>query len=134
MVLFGVLFSWLVVERTDRKMRDDLLYQTRLGAQTIDLDQVRALSGADEDLEKEEYHSLRRRLSAFREAADCRYVYLMQRRPVGDNPAATEVVFLVEAQNDGVETSSPRSSTEALLSSKVRWRTNGASGSRLWFL
>lgn len=38
MVLFGVLFSWLVVERTDRKMRDDLLYQTRLGVQTIDLD------------------------------------------------------------------------------------------------
>ena len=107
MVLFGVLFSWLVVERTDRKMRDDLLYQTRLGAQTIDLDQVRALSGADEDVEKEEYHSLRRRLSAFREAADCRYVYLMQRRPVRDNPGATEVVFLVEAQNDGIETSPP---------------------------
>ena len=104
-VLFGVLFSWLVVERTDRKMRDDLLYQTRLGAQTIDLDQVRALSGSDEDLEKEEYHSLQRRLSAFREAANCRYVYLMQRRPVSEDPAATEVVFLVEAQNDGIEMS-----------------------------
>jgi len=107
MLLFGALFAWFVVERTDRKMRDELLYQTRLGAQTIDIDQVRALSGTKEDLEKSEYHSLQRRLSVFRETAGCRFVYLMRRRPLKGDASATEVVFLVEAQDDGIETTPP---------------------------
>ena len=106
-LLFGAVFAWWVVERTDRRMRDDLIYQVRLAVRSIEVEQVRALSGGEEDLSKNEYLLLERRLSALRGAAGCRYVYLVRRRPARDDPEGTEVIFLVEAQDDGVENSPP---------------------------
>ena len=80
----GALFSWLAVSRTDRRMRHDLLLQTRLVAQSLDIGKLQALTGTRADLDNPVYQQLKLQLSSIRLAdPNCRFVYLMGRRSDG---------------------------------------------------
>lgn len=89
--LAGGLMSWWMVRRADRAMRDDLLQQTRLVAQAVHTDQVRALTGTDADVDTPNYLRLKAHLAAVRQAKPkCRFIYMMSRGPGGG------LVFLVD--------------------------------------
>jgi len=51
----GALLSWWMAVRADREMRQDLLGQTRLAAEAVNLDRVPELSGTSVDLTNRAY-------------------------------------------------------------------------------
>ena len=62
-------------------MSDSLLLDTRLIAQTLNVERIAAISGDETDLEKPEYQRLKSQLSAIGKANErYRFVYLMGRR------------------------------------------------------
>ncbi len=74
---------WTVC-RKDYEMRERLLGQTRRIVQTIDPQQIKALSGTDADLESPVYQRLKALLSTLRQAdGRCRFIYLMGRQADG---------------------------------------------------
>ena len=97
LLVLGALLAWRMAVRTDRAMRADLLRQTQVVAQGLDLDRLRALTGTPADLTLPAYRQLKEQFAAARLANPlCRFVYLMGRkadgtvfffvddRPVGD--------------------------------------------------
>jgi PAS domain S-box-containing protein len=79
----ALLTGWLVV-RADRELRASLLQQTRLVAQAVNLDDLKALTGTAADLASPNYQSLKQQLAAARSATpQCRFLYLMGRQPAG---------------------------------------------------
>jgi PAS domain S-box-containing protein len=86
-------FACLVVGGADRKMRADLLQQTRLVAQAVEIKRVLALSATETDLDNPHYLQLKEKLAAVRSAnPQCRFVYLMGRRADGT------VFFFVDSE------------------------------------
>ena len=80
----GALLAWWMVERTDHEMRVNLLRQTQLLAQSLDVARVQTLTGTAADLENPEYLRLKDQLAATRAAVpQCRFLYLMGRVPEG---------------------------------------------------
>ena len=98
MLAIGVLFAWWMANSTDRALRDILLQQTRLVANALDLDKVKALSGTRADLLSPEYLQLKERLAAVNSAnPKSRFVYLMGRRADG------AVFFFLDSEPAGSE-------------------------------
>ena len=58
-VLIGGLFTAWMAQRTDRQLRAELLHQTKLIAQAINIDHVKALTGTETDLDVPEYLRLK---------------------------------------------------------------------------
>ncbi len=54
-IALGALLSLWVTRWVDREMRNDLLRQTQLLAETINPDRLAALSGSESDIAKPEY-------------------------------------------------------------------------------
>jgi PAS domain S-box-containing protein len=80
----GALLSWWAVTEADRALRADLLRKTRLIAETVNHDRVKALAGTTADPEKPEYRRLKQQLAAIRRATDqCQFVCLMVRQSDG---------------------------------------------------
>ncbi|TFG88125.1 MAG: hypothetical protein E4H17_02850, partial [Gemmatimonadales bacterium] len=101
-LVIGVGFAWWMFVRADREMRADLLQRTRLAAQAVNLDRVRALSGTEADLGSLHYRRLKEQLTAVRSVdSDCRFVYLMGRKADG------AVFFFVDSELDGSKDCSP---------------------------
>lgn len=98
----GAFFGHLRMREADRSMREELLRQTRLLTETIQLDQVRALSGTGEDLLLPEY---RRFKEQFRYALQAfprsKFLTLVGRRPDGT------VFFYADSELPGSEDESP---------------------------
>jgi two-component system, sensor histidine kinase and response regulator len=93
LLVAGVLFTWWVVSRADREMRADLLQQTRLVAQAVNVERVQALSGTEADLGSPHYLRLKEQLTAVRSAnPECRFLYLMGRKNDG------AVFFFVDSE------------------------------------
>ena len=65
-MLLGGLFAWWMVERADSRMRADLLSQTRLLAQAVNIDHVSTFTGTKADLGRPEYLRLKDQLAAVR--------------------------------------------------------------------
>jgi len=100
----GVLTSWVGSEE-DATRRADLLTQTRIGAMSLDLGHVLALSGSKADLRSPPYLRLREQLARIRRARpDCRFVYLMRRK--GDS-----VVMLADSEPESSPDYSPPGQT-----------------------
>ena len=96
------IFSWWVIGRADRQMRADLLQQTRLVAQALEVEHVLALSGTEADIESLHYRRLKEQLTAVRSAnPQCRFVYLMGRKADGT------VFFFVDSEPAGSKDYSP---------------------------
>jgi len=101
-LLAGLGFTWGMAARADREMRANLLQQTRLVAQAINIERVQALSGTEADLDSPDYLRLKEQLAAVRSAkARCRFVYLMGRKADG------AVFFFVDSEPAGAEDYSP---------------------------
>jgi PAS domain S-box-containing protein len=102
MLAVGVLFTWWIVHRTDRAMRDDLLQQARLVMKAVNLDRLQALTGTAADLNTPGYLRLKEQLAAVKKAnTQCRFAYLMGRRPDG------RVFFFVDNEPVGSQNESP---------------------------
>ena len=98
----GALFAWWVVERADRDMRADLLQQARVVAQAVNIENVRALSGTEADLESPDYRRLKEQFTAIRSAnPQCRFVYLLGRKADG------VVFFFLDSELAGSKDYSP---------------------------
>ena len=83
-LLLGVLFIFWAVRREDRQMRDELLQQTRILAQTIPLDQLKVLYGNRFDETKPEYRRLKEQLQAAVQVNPAwKWIYLMGCRKNG---------------------------------------------------
>jgi len=89
----GIFFAKWAADRQDRWMREDLLNQTRLLAQTLNLDRLRSLQAHPEDETRQEYQQLKTQLIASRQMnPDWRFIYLMDRTPEG------AVIFLLDSE------------------------------------
>jgi hypothetical protein len=89
----GALFAWWTVVRADRERRDDLLQQTRLAAQAVNIDHVKSLTGTEADIENSDYRRLKQQLTAIRSANPlCRFVYLTGRKAEGT------IFFIVDSE------------------------------------
>jgi diguanylate cyclase (GGDEF)-like protein/PAS domain S-box-containing protein len=84
MLTVGILFAWWNTRRADRDLRGELLQQTRLVAQTLEIDRIRSLRGTAADVDTPDYRRLKEQLAAVRSAnAQCRFAYLTGRRSDG---------------------------------------------------
>ena len=89
---WGLVFI-LLLQRADQELRTGFLQQVRMVAQAVDVDNVKALTGTDEDLVRPEYRRLHLQLAAVRKASQqCRYAYFMGRRENGN------IFFFVSAE------------------------------------
>ena len=80
----GGLFTGWMVMRADRALSADLLQHTRAVAQAVNLEQVRALSGAATDLDQPAYRRLKEQLLTIRATfPECRFLYLLGQKPDG---------------------------------------------------
>jgi len=102
LLIAGALGSWWTSKRVDRDMREDLLRQTQLVAQSINLSHVKTLSGTEADLASPVYLRLKEQLAILRRANDkCRFIYLISRRPDGN------LYFQVDSEPADSEDCSP---------------------------
>src|SRR5208283_2615885 len=80
----GVLFTWWTTARADREMRADLLQQTRQIAQAINLEDVRALTGTDADMDIPAYLRLNEQLAVIHSSTpQYRLIYLLGQKAGG---------------------------------------------------
>jgi hypothetical protein len=84
LLITGALVIGGLVEKTDRQMREDLLSQTRLLAETLDSESIQALTGTEADLDSPVYLRLKEQFAAVRNAnPEYRFVYLMGQKADG---------------------------------------------------
>jgi len=84
LLLLGGLLAWWMVVRADREMRADLLSQTSILAQAVNIERVSALTGTRADLAGPEYLRLKDQLAAVRQAnPQIRFLYLLGRNTNG---------------------------------------------------
>jgi PAS domain S-box-containing protein len=107
LLVAGTLLVWGMLKFSDRAMRNELLQQVRLVAQTLDANQVKSLRGNRYDLEDPAFGRLREQLAAVRRTAGARFVYLMGRQPGKTADAAPEVFFFIDTQNELKESTPP---------------------------
>ncbi|NCA81858.1 MAG: PAS domain S-box protein [Opitutae bacterium] len=83
-LLVGALFAAWSIRREDRQMREELLLQTRLLAQTLPLDRLKTLRGNLSDEQRPEYRRLKEQLQAAAQINPAwKWVYLMGIRKNG---------------------------------------------------
>lgn len=108
LMVAGVCGVWWLLARADRDMRAEFLQRAQLVAKAVDSEHVHALTGTAEDVQNPSYKALLDQLNSIRAAdVNCRYIYLMGRDAEG------RVIFLVDAQNDLVETKASAKPGEA---------------------
>ncbi len=94
----GALLAGWAAQRSDLRMRDDLLQQARLVAKGVDLDSLAALSGTAADLSAPEYLRLKEHLALARQVVpECRFLYLTGRREDGS------IFFFADSEPIGSE-------------------------------
>jgi PAS domain S-box-containing protein len=83
-LVVGIVGSALIIEGTDRQMRADLLQQPRLVTQTLNLENIGALSGTESDLVNPDYQRIKKMLVSLQSAdPSYRFFYLMGRKNDG---------------------------------------------------
>ena len=98
----GSAFIGWTITRTDRQMREDILQQARLMAQTINIDRVKTLSGTDADLVSPDYLRLKQQLYQAQQAnTKYRFFYLLGRHHNGD------IFFYVDSESANSKDYSP---------------------------
>jgi diguanylate cyclase (GGDEF)-like protein/PAS domain S-box-containing protein len=99
----GIYGSWVTLIRADHNMRSELLIQTEMVTQAINVEKVKTLSGTDLDLENPDYLRLKEQLSKIISANEkCHFIYLMSQEPDGT------IIFLVDNEpSDSEDYSAP---------------------------
>ncbi len=110
------LATWWAVEGADERMRLDLLRQTRLIADALNVERILTLEGVREDLNKPEYLRLKSQFSDFKYLCNqCRFVYLLGRKPDG-----SVFIFLDNEPPDSADYSYPGQIYEEVPQSFLR--------------
>ncbi len=98
----GSILAWWLADHADSQMRADLLAQTRLVAEALNIERVASLTGTEVDLASPAYLRLKEQLAAVRSAnPKSRFVYLIGRRTDGT------VFFFADSEPAGSENESP---------------------------
>lgn len=98
----GSLFTWQLVMQTDYEMRADLIEQTRLLKQAINIEHVKRLTGTESDLENPHYLRLKEQFIILRTAYPLlRFLYLMGRDTNGN------IFFFLDSEPSTSEDYSP---------------------------
>jgi len=101
-LFFGTFFTWWAAKKADREMRENLLQQTRIIAQTINIENIQALSGTKADIKSPDYIRLKEQFAAIRSTnPQCRFVYLMGKKADGT------IFFFVDDQPIGYKEEAP---------------------------
>ena len=101
-VVFGAAGTWWTAQHADREMRVDLLKQASLVAQTLSTDQIKMLSGSEQDLASPVYLRFKEQFSALQKAnSKCRFIYLLGKSSQG------KVFFFVDNEPAGSKDCSP---------------------------
>ena len=101
-LLFSGLLTWWLLHRADQSMRDELLQQTRVVAQILDLERFKKLTGSDKDLDSPDYLFIKAQFASIKNNNPlCRFVYLLGQKPDGG------VYFFVDNEPVGSENESP---------------------------
>lgn len=101
LTVWAVFARW-TVNRTDLEMRAELLQQTRIVAQAIDVARIQSLMGTEDDLNNPHYLRIKEQLSAVRLGnPKCRFIYLMGRKFDGT------IFFFVDSERVGSQDYSP---------------------------
>ncbi len=109
------LFAWWTAVRADRAMRADLLLQTQLVAETVNIQRVQALSGTKADRDSPDYLRIKEQLAAVRSANPrCRFLYLMGRKADGT------IFFFVDSEPAGSKDYSPPGKVYEEVPERVR--------------
>ena len=96
------LVSWLVARHTEQELRNVLLTQTKIGAQAINIERIKNLTGTQIDLKSEDYIRLKEQFANMMKAdKNLRFIYLM-----GMNKK-NEVFFYVDDKPKGDKEESP---------------------------
>jgi signal transduction histidine kinase len=115
MLAVGALFAWWMAARADRDLRANLLQQTRMVTQAVDMEQVKTLTGTEADLESPIYLRLKERFAAVKSAnPKSRFVYLMGCRDDGT------VFFFLDSEPAGSEDESPAGQAFNEVSAELR--------------
>jgi PAS domain S-box-containing protein len=97
----AILTSW-TIHNADSRMREDLVRNTQLVAQAVDIQRVRILSGTEADLTSPEYLRFKEQFISVKKAfPKCRFVYLMGRKNDG------KIFFYVDSEPAGSKDESP---------------------------
>ena len=97
-----IVMSWYVARRAEQDMRNELRTQTVFGANSIDINHVKALSGTSADLKSINYLSLKRQFSSMMKSdEDFHFIYLMGLNSHG------KLFFYVDDRPDGTKECSP---------------------------
>ena len=84
LITLGVLGTWWMYRRVDHEMREELLTQTLLVGQAVNVHQVKSFTGTEADLNSANYLELNEHLSIILKTKDqCRYIYLLGRNDAG---------------------------------------------------
>ena len=114
-LIVGVLFTWWTAARTDSEMRADLLQQTALVAQAVNIERISALSHTQADRDNPNYLRLKEQLGAVCSAKpNCRFISLMGRKPDG------AIFFFVDDQPAGHQDESSPGSLHDQASDTLR--------------
>ena len=107
----GIVTTWQIVLRTDRKMREERLHMARLLAYAVNIESIKALTGTKADLNSPVYLRLKAQFAAAKKTyPKCRFIYLMGRRDDG------KVFFYVDNEAPGSENESPAGQIYAEIS------------------
>src|SRR5512138_3717979 len=80
LLIAGILLTGWTVQQADRAMREDLLQQASLVAQTLNIAHIKALNGTETDLDSADYQYLKQQFANARQTnKKCRFIYLMGR-------------------------------------------------------
>ena len=98
----GALLVWWMAAQADREMRAELLRQTRLVAQPVNVQRVMSLLGAEADMDSPGYRRVKEQLAAVRLAnSQYRFIYIMGRKSDGS------VFFFADSEPAGAKDYSP---------------------------
>src|SRR3990167_3669524 len=101
LVLFGQQFIRQVIEYEVNFQKNNLLSRVHVLSAAIGLDDVKALSGNETDIAKEEYRRLKNQLiKVARADPHLRFAYLMQKK-------GGKVIFLVDSEKENSPDYSP---------------------------
>jgi PAS domain S-box-containing protein len=100
-IIFTLLLSWLVGSVTEHEIRNAFLMQTRIGANSIDVNRLKNLTGTSADLKSPDYLRLKQQMANIREVdKNLYFVYLM-------GVKNGKVFFYVDDRPDGHPEGSP---------------------------
>jgi PAS domain S-box-containing protein len=106
LALLGAFYTGLTARRVDRAMRAQLLKETRMIMQAVNVRRISSLSGSAADVDLPDYQRLKEQLVLVRSAnPDGRFLYLLGQRPNGT------IFFFVDSEPPASKDYSPPGQT-----------------------